>query len=92
MESNQSLILADLVELYDAEVAYMANPSVQSQRNLTHVFVHNLAYAIEDGVLLVRFEREEGVITQIKYHGHYGITTTERTPPPPEQPAGRRRR
>jgi len=92
MGQDITLARADLIELYDAEVAYMANPSVQSQRNLTHVFVHNLAYAIEDGVLLVRFEREEGVITLIKYHGHFGITTTERTPPPKEEPTGRRRR
>ncbi len=78
MDEDERLRRADLIELYDAHVAYMGNPGVPSQRNLTRVLVHDLSFAPgEDGALFVRFEREEGVLTRLWYRGHYCVTALQ---------------
>ena len=51
MNDHTPLLRAELIELYDAQVAYMTNPGIPSQLNLTRVLVHNLTQSIVDQFL-----------------------------------------
>ena len=80
MEEHPPLQRADLVELYEAHVAYLANPGVPSERRMMRVLVHDLSFALgADGVLFVSFEREEGVTTHLWYRGPYCVSTLQPT-------------
>jgi hypothetical protein len=81
MTEEKSLTRADLIELYDSEIVYVANPDVESYTHFSRILVTNLLFSIEAvDLLYLRFEQVEDVITEIWYRGGFQIIkTTPRT-------------